>query len=283
MRGNLTLDQMLARYAEKPRKISIRGYLIRARPEVSGWWSNGMVFEASLGANSAPSPASFRSTSTCQCSWGRKRNLRKCGNDPASGCRARVPARWSFPPLGNKARPKQDHNLISSGSQADQVWIQLGNRTGIVKQKTMSKFKIEKGLRTITAGVDWNRSLMSEGSNNDKNYVVNELLRFVLSQHSELSPGISLTVDLVQKGARGSVFNLQVTNRIGEQDPGCNRASRWGLACSGRICLVVSFHDWGCSSEFYISAASGSAFRRVDRCSWHYPEMARPDSGLRSA
>ena len=158
-----------------------------------------MVFEASLGANSAPSPASFRSTSTCQCSWGRKRNLRKCGNDPASSCRARVPARWSFPPLGNKARPKQDHNLISSGSQADQVWIQLGNRTGIVKQKTMSKFKIEKGLRTITAGVDWNRSLMSEGSNNDKNYVVNELLRFVLSQHSELSPGISLTVDLVQK------------------------------------------------------------------------------------
>jgi hypothetical protein len=55
-------------------------------------------------------------------------------------------------PWVNRARPQQDHNLISSGFRTDQVWIRESDTTGTVKQKTMSKFKIEKGLRTITGG-----------------------------------------------------------------------------------------------------------------------------------
>jgi hypothetical protein len=56
---------------------------------------------------------------------------------------------------------------------------------------SMSKFKIEKGVSRITRvklqasieeSIAADLALMSEWSNNDKNYIVNELLRFALSQ-----------------------------------------------------------------------------------------------------
>ena len=58
----------------------------------------------------------------------------------------------------------------------------------------MSKFKIEKGISrinrvklqaSIEEPVATELALMCEWSNNDRNYAVNELLRFALSQDSE--------------------------------------------------------------------------------------------------
>ena len=58
----------------------------------------------------------------------------------------------------------------------------------------MSKFKIEKGVSRISRvklqasieeSIAADLALMSEWSNNDKNYIVDELLRFALSQDSE--------------------------------------------------------------------------------------------------
>ncbi len=58
----------------------------------------------------------------------------------------------------------------------------------------MTKFKIEKGISriarvklqaTIDESVAQDLALMGDWSNNDKNYLVNELLRFALSQDSE--------------------------------------------------------------------------------------------------
>jgi hypothetical protein len=58
----------------------------------------------------------------------------------------------------------------------------------------MSKFKIEKGISRVTRVklqatieelIAADLALPGEWSNNDKNYIVNELLRFALSQDSE--------------------------------------------------------------------------------------------------
>jgi|SRR5579864_869700 len=58
----------------------------------------------------------------------------------------------------------------------------------------MSKFKIEKGISrvnrvklqaSIEEPVATELALMCEWSNNDRNYVVNELLRFAMSQDGE--------------------------------------------------------------------------------------------------
>src|ERR1700730_1954288 len=58
----------------------------------------------------------------------------------------------------------------------------------------MNKFKIEKGISRITRvklqatieeSIAADLVLLGEWSNNDKNYIVNELLRFALSQDSE--------------------------------------------------------------------------------------------------
>src|SRR5215475_4945687 len=78
----------------------------------------------------------------------------------------------------------------------------------------MGKFKIEKGISriarvklqvTIDESIAGDLALMGEWSNNDKNYIVNELLRFALSQDSEFqaykqsvsashpAPGASIT------------------------------------------------------------------------------------------
>jgi hypothetical protein len=59
---------------------------------------------------------------------------------------------------------------------------------------SMTKFKIEKGASRITRvklqatieeSIAADLALLGEWSNNDKNYIVNELLRFALSQDSE--------------------------------------------------------------------------------------------------
>ena len=61
----------------------------------------------------------------------------------------------------------------------------------------MSKFKIEKGVSrinrvklqaSIEEQVAAELALMCEWSNNDRNYVVNELLGFALSQDGEFQP-----------------------------------------------------------------------------------------------
>ena len=58
----------------------------------------------------------------------------------------------------------------------------------------MSKFKIEKGISrinrvklqaTIEESIAADLALLGEWSNNDKNYIVNALLRFALSQDRE--------------------------------------------------------------------------------------------------
>src|SRR5882724_10515997 len=58
----------------------------------------------------------------------------------------------------------------------------------------MNKFKIEKGISRITRvklqatieeSIVADLALLGEWSNNDKNYIVNELLRFALSQDGE--------------------------------------------------------------------------------------------------
>ena len=58
----------------------------------------------------------------------------------------------------------------------------------------MSKFKIERGISrinrvklqaTIEESIAADLALLGEWSNNEKNYIVNELLRFALSQDSE--------------------------------------------------------------------------------------------------
>ena len=58
----------------------------------------------------------------------------------------------------------------------------------------MSKFKIDKGVSRITRvklqptieeSIAADLALLGDWSNNDKNYIVNELLRFALSQDSE--------------------------------------------------------------------------------------------------
>jgi hypothetical protein len=58
----------------------------------------------------------------------------------------------------------------------------------------MNKFKIEKGISRITRvklqatieeSIGADLALLGEWSNNEKNYVVNELLRFALSQDTE--------------------------------------------------------------------------------------------------
>src|SRR5260370_3383746 len=58
----------------------------------------------------------------------------------------------------------------------------------------MNKFKIEKGISRITRvklqatieeSIAADLGLLGEWSNNDKNYIVNELLHFALSQDSE--------------------------------------------------------------------------------------------------
>jgi hypothetical protein len=58
----------------------------------------------------------------------------------------------------------------------------------------VNKFKIEKGISRITRvkvqatieeSIAADLALLGEWSNNDKNYIVNELLRFALSQDGE--------------------------------------------------------------------------------------------------
>ena len=75
----------------------------------------------------------------------------------------------------------------------------------------MGKFKIEKGASriarvklqaTIDESIAADLSLMCEWSNNDKNYVVNELLRFAVSEDSEFqAQAIELAIRALYAGS----------------------------------------------------------------------------------
>jgi hypothetical protein len=92
----------------------------------------------------------------------------------------------------------------------------------------MSKFKIEKGISrikrvklqaSIEEPVATELALMCEWSNNDRNYVVNELLRFALSQDGEF-PGLQGICGRFGRRRGPSVrWFRAATNRSGGQDP----------------------------------------------------------------
>lgn len=83
----------------------------------------------------------------------------------------------------------------------------------------MSKFKIEKGISrinrvklqaTIEESIGADLALLGEWSNNDKNYIVNELLRFALSQDSEfLAYKESVGTSRPEPGSSGTSPSVQ--------------------------------------------------------------------------
>ena len=101
----------------------------------------------------------------------------------------------------------------------------------------MSKFKIEKGVSrinrvklqaSIEEPVAAELALMCEWSNNDRNYVVNELLRFALSQDGEFQ-AYKESVDVSGGGKAPSANWFRApTNCSGGQDPtGRHRIRFW--------------------------------------------------------
>ncbi|HWY54147.1 MAG TPA: hypothetical protein VNZ03_06765 [Terriglobales bacterium] len=92
----------------------------------------------------------------------------------------------------------------------------------------MSKFKIEKGISRITRvklqvtieeSLAGDLALMGEWSNNDKNYIVNELLRFALSQDSDFQ-AYKETVGTSGRGPAASV----VSSRAQQQTASAGKA-----------------------------------------------------------
>src|SRR6266446_8732249 len=82
------------------------------------------------------------------------------------------------------------------------------------KEISMSKFRIERGISRIThvklqatieESIVADLALLGEWSNNDKNYIVNELLRFALSQDSEFQT----YKESVGTSPPGTSFSLQ--------------------------------------------------------------------------
>ena len=99
----------------------------------------------------------------------------------------------------------------------------------------MNKFKIQKGVSrinrvklqaSIEESVGAELALMCEWSNNDRNYVVNELLRFALSRRRV--SGLQRICGLLgrQKSAFASWF-LASTNRNGQDRTGHHRIRFW--------------------------------------------------------
>ncbi len=92
----------------------------------------------------------------------------------------------------------------------------------------MSKFKIEKGVSrinrvklqaSIEEPVATELALMCEWSNNDRNYVANELLRFALSQDGEFQ-AYKESVNLSARGkAQGSTNSARLRPKPLSQNP----------------------------------------------------------------
>jgi hypothetical protein len=130
----------------------------------------------------------YRGTNQMHRACGLRMLPAKGGNDS----RLRLPRSFAalvVPLLGTETGSQQDSQSISSGSRTSQVLIQTEDHGSTVKEKSMSKFKIEKGVSRVARvkvqaliekSIAVDLLLMSEWSNNDKNYVVNQLLRFVL-------------------------------------------------------------------------------------------------------
>jgi hypothetical protein len=107
---------------------------------------------------------------------------------PLAATRRRT--RWSFPPFGLY---RSEHGRIETRSVRYPELIGFGYAQGRL-EIWMNKFKIEKGVSrinrvklqaTIEESIAADLGLLGEWSNNDKNYIVNELLRFALSQDRE--------------------------------------------------------------------------------------------------
>ena len=91
----------------------------------------------------------------------------------------------------------------------------------------MNKFKIEKGISrinrvklqaTIEESIAADLALLGEWSNNDKNYIVNELLRFALSQDSEFQAyKESVGTSRPEPRASGTTHLRAATSSIGGQ------------------------------------------------------------------
>jgi Trp operon repressor len=91
------------------------------------------------------------------------------------------------------------------------------------KKTTMSKFKIEHGaskvnlvlLKTnIEDTISQDIDLLSTWSNNDRKYIVNELLRFALTQEEDFlkyKAGLSATVTRTATGAKSAHTPIKPT------------------------------------------------------------------------
>ena len=92
----------------------------------------------------------------------------------------------------------------------------------------MSKFKIEKGISRITRvklqasieeSIAADLALLCEWSNNDKNYVVNELLHFALSQDREFQSHKASLAPALPAAESESQTTTKKTGRKSETKP----------------------------------------------------------------
>ena len=99
----------------------------------------------------------------------------------------------------------------------------------------MSKFKIEKGVSrinrvklqaTIEESIAADLALLGEWSNNDKNYIVNELLRFALPRTASSRRTKSLSAPRAQNQDRQGRSLRAATSSIGGQGPASGEQSR---------------------------------------------------------
>jgi len=120
---------------------------------------------------------------------------------------------------------------IKSGSDTDQFGISIVTtadpdcRSGGGR---MSKFKIEKGISRITRvklqasieeSIAADLALLCEWSNNDKNYVVNELLHFALSQDREFQSHKASLAPALPAAESESQTTTKKTGRKSETKP----------------------------------------------------------------
>ena len=92
----------------------------------------------------------------------------------------------------------------------------------------MSKFTIEKGISRITRvklqasieeSIAADLALLCEWSNNDRNYVVNELLRFALTQNGEFQSHKASAAPTLPTAASESQTTAKKSGRKSETKP----------------------------------------------------------------
>jgi hypothetical protein len=137
----------------------------------------------------------------------RERCMPGVGATPPSGLPRRLTPRWSLPPPAHHVSKKYltqifhllalDTNRISSAWLVDLQSIRdrfTNDRKHIHRRNSMSKLKLEHGISRIRraklqSSIDQTVAddieLLAEWSNNEPNYVINELLRFALTQEED--------------------------------------------------------------------------------------------------